>query len=378
MNYRGALIRLERNRQNWSQEGLCKGICTVSYLSKIENGKADPSEEILRLLLDRLDLHTDPMLEAEASRTIETAYELLFIGCNDELKLLLSTQNTEQYRATASGLDFLLLQEFIGARHPLDAELEPCMNTRQLALQRIMQSRHHEALALHPNAFTYRMAGEHTYHNGNHAASLEYLRTGYDLAAQEGAPRLMLYCKLFIGNIYCNRHDMVSMMQHYAVAKRLAVVLKEDALLDSINYNTAAAQIENGQFEEAYAYFSKQGKQDIMSLHKLAICCEKTGRTDEAFDALARADQIQSVYPDTALARLICAVVRYRLEHSDYLKEDAYSRLLLDCFEQCQQSLSIGFAAFHLPWVIEWFKATRQYKRAYELITSFPGMCHLI
>ena len=57
--YLGALISRERLRNDWSMEGLCKGICSVSYLSKIENGKAEPSQQILQLLLARLDLATD-------------------------------------------------------------------------------------------------------------------------------------------------------------------------------------------------------------------------------------------------------------------------------------------------------------------------------
>ncbi|MBQ6877388.1 MAG: helix-turn-helix transcriptional regulator, partial [Oscillospiraceae bacterium] len=43
MNYPGFLIKRERLLKNWSQEGLCKGICAVSYLSKIEQGKAEAS-----------------------------------------------------------------------------------------------------------------------------------------------------------------------------------------------------------------------------------------------------------------------------------------------------------------------------------------------
>ena len=35
-HFTGFLIRRERLRRNLSQEGLCKGICSVSYLSKIE------------------------------------------------------------------------------------------------------------------------------------------------------------------------------------------------------------------------------------------------------------------------------------------------------------------------------------------------------
>ena len=38
MNYQGYIIYRERLRRNWSQAGLCKGICTVSYLSKIGLG----------------------------------------------------------------------------------------------------------------------------------------------------------------------------------------------------------------------------------------------------------------------------------------------------------------------------------------------------
>ena len=40
MNYAGFLIRQKRLEKGWSQEGLCRGVCAVSYLSKIEQGKA--------------------------------------------------------------------------------------------------------------------------------------------------------------------------------------------------------------------------------------------------------------------------------------------------------------------------------------------------
>ena len=40
----GFLLRRERVRRGWSQDGLCRGICAVSYLSKIEQGKAAPTE----------------------------------------------------------------------------------------------------------------------------------------------------------------------------------------------------------------------------------------------------------------------------------------------------------------------------------------------
>lgn len=378
MNYHGITIYRERKRRNWSQEGLCKGICTVSYLSKIENGKAEPSEDIVQMLLERLGLHTDPELEAEAARSAESLYELLFTGYSEEFKEVITRQMVERYRATAAGADFLLLERFVKDYSPLDADLEVCLDTRQLALQRRLQGRFDEAIALLPNAFFYWSAGLYAYNIGDHTPALEYLQMGYDLAAKEGALKLMLDCKVLIGNTYCNRRDIQRVLQHYTVAKRIATALNEKEIIEKLDYNTAAVQIENGQFEEGYVYFSKLSAPNVMSLHKLAICCEKTGRRDEALAALDKADKMESEYPEAELSKLICAVVRYRLEHADHLEREEYGRLLLFCFERCRKELPMGYAYFHLPWVIEWFKAARQYKKVLELIVNFPDMSTLM
>ena len=377
MEYRGKLIYRERMRRGWSQEGLCKGICAVSYLSKIENGKADASGEILRLLLNRLELPASEAIEAEAAKLAEAAYELLFSGRSDAFHAGMEGKPSEKYRASSAGLDFLLLEQFAGEHSPLDAELESCMDERQLALQRILQQRHADAIRLLPNAFCHLRAGMHAYNAGDYASALEYLQAGYNLAAAEGAPQLMLMCKVFIGNLHSARLDVEHMLQHYAIAKRLASALGEDEIIRQMDYNIASTQMENGEFEEAFRYFSGLEAPGMLSLHKLAICCEKTGRAREALAALDRAASMESEYPDTPLARQCCDVVRYRLEHADYLDHAEYGRLLLDCFEQLKRQMPMGYAAFHLPWVLEWFRASRQYKRALDLMLDFPGYCGL-
>lgn len=43
----GKQVFYKRLQQKMTQEELCQGICSVSYLSKIENGKIEASEEIL-------------------------------------------------------------------------------------------------------------------------------------------------------------------------------------------------------------------------------------------------------------------------------------------------------------------------------------------
>ena len=49
-----------------------------------------------------------------------------------------------------------------------------------------------------------------------------------------------------------------------------------------------------------------------------------------------------------------------------------YGAALMDVFNRCRRELPIGYAAFHLPRVLEWLTAGRQYKQAYELLRDFP------
>ena len=55
----GHLIRAERIRQEMKQVVLAKGICTPSYLSKIERNLIVPSEDIVTLLFNRLGIDVD-------------------------------------------------------------------------------------------------------------------------------------------------------------------------------------------------------------------------------------------------------------------------------------------------------------------------------
>ena len=112
----------------------------------------------------------------------------------------------------------------------------------------------------------------------------------------------------------------------------------------------------------------------MLALHKLAICCEKTGRTAEAYAALERAEAVETAEQRSEAVEKMLAVVRFRLAHPDYLHCDAYGALLLDCFACCRTRLPQGYAAFHLPWVVEWYTAARQYKKVCELLTEFPDI----
>lgn len=74
--YTGYLIRRERLNQNLSQEGLSRGICAPSYLSKIEAGQVEPRREIVDRLFGALGVEfiRDEALLREAQRQLEAYF----------------------------------------------------------------------------------------------------------------------------------------------------------------------------------------------------------------------------------------------------------------------------------------------------------------
>lgn len=367
----GFILRRERLARDWSQDGLCRGICAVSYLSKIEHGSVIASEDILSRLFERMDLPWHGA-DTETGKAVEELYELLFSGDFDGFAE--RPAQLEEMEHGPFAADAMLLRRFGRERgEPLDREMEPLLDARQLALQRILQGRYEEGIRLLPVAFSYYMAGAAAYESGSgYTAAVEYLQKGYDLAARDGSAHLMLMCSLTAGNCYCNQLDIVNMNAHYAVAVRLARALGQKRRLREIRYNTASACLETGRYDEAYEYFSSIEEPGMMELHKLAISCEKLGKREQALDAVRRAVTMDSEYPETELGRLMCRIVLFRLENADYLKYPEYGEMLLDCFERCRAELPVGYASFHLPWVLEWYTESRKYKQAYELVRDFP------
>lgn len=72
----GELIKYRRKvTRNLTLENLAKGICSVSYLSKLENGKIEASEEILLLLSERLEIDSTFLLEYEDEFILSELFE---------------------------------------------------------------------------------------------------------------------------------------------------------------------------------------------------------------------------------------------------------------------------------------------------------------
>ena len=94
----------------------------------------------------------------------------------------------------------------------------------------------------------------------------------------------------------------------------------------------------------------------------------RLGHREQALAAVQQAEPLAS----GEIERQMLALVRYRLEHPDYLHDSAYGAQLLDCFQRLRDTYPMGFTRFHLPWVLAWYKANRQYRQACRLLEEFP------
>lgn len=373
MELAGMMIRRERLRRGWSQEGLCRGICAASYLSKLEQGKARPSPEVLALLFERLGLQW--ALEPEVEALLARCRALLLEGDQAGFRRSFSALQAREQTLMRSrqALDFLLLQAFYADEHrPLPEDCEPFMTPPQRALQLALKRDYAAATALEPAPFYRMMEGVDRYRQGEYALAMEALQQAYDRAAEQGLVRLMLLSRTYLGNCCSDLGSMEQLRQHYAVARRLALALGDDGLRTTIDYNLASSQLEQGDAAAAYAYFSGLEAPSVLALHKLAICCEQLGKRQEGLAALDRAETNAAageIAPE--LAQEMLALVRFRLEQPDFLQRPEYGARLLETFAHIRAELPMGYVRFHLPYVLKWYEAARQYRQAYLLRCEF-------
>ena len=300
--FTGALIRRERLRRNYSQDGLCQGICAVSYLSKIEQGKAEAGNDILLPLLRRLDIdyEIDPEFLRWAEETIEELYENLYAGrgwtkAESDAEDALPDRR-RRLLASPYMLDVLLLESVFRqtAPHPELGEFAPCMDRRQYELYLLLQMEAgregaaEELLRLNPCGFFTYQVGRFYYKRGRYLEAVELLNRAYDLAAREGYVYLMCEAKIFLGNCCSDGGQLDLMLEHFKVVRRLASVLTDaEQWLSDINYNTASTYLEWDRVEEALKMLEGRERGDGLYYHKLAVALEKLGRRAEALEAVA-------------------------------------------------------------------------------------------
>lgn len=389
----GTFIKRERLKHNYSQEGLCRGICVVSYLSKIEQGKAEAGEEIISALLKRLGIiyETEEAFLKEAERRIELFYEKLYEGTLKQEDVVVLQKEQERYLASEYMLDAML---FIGLFENTEertenvdngmekkrvqelSEYTECMSQRQYELYLYSTSEEKPEnfellMKLNPNGCYLNAAGTFYWAKGEYLKAVEILNRAYQVSCEEGTVENMLSAQMMLGNCYSSMEQKELMMKHYRTAKRLARALQKPEHLSTISYNIASTLLEWNQVEEALEYFKECSRKDALYYHKYAICMERLGEQQKAQKILERGYETEDIkmYP---VYREMFDVVKYRLEHKNYLQKAEYEHMLRSCMAHMREQFPRGYEQFHVPYLIEVLEHQRKYKEICSLMKEFP------
>ena len=110
----------------------------------------------------------------------------------------------------------------------------------------------------------------------------------------------------------------------------------------------------------------------LMCLVLLCGSCAAEEAVNRALDA-ANLGELEEFAGEVApeLAKEMLALVRFRLEQTDFLQRPEYGARLLETFAHIRAELPMGYVRFHLPYVLKWYEAARQYRQAYLLRCEF-------
>jgi HTH-type transcriptional regulator, quorum sensing regulator NprR len=397
MEKTGSLIRRLRLERRLSQKALCKGVCAVSYLSKIEKGTANPGEEIIRLLFGALGVgfQIDEAFLIETRRALDAYFEHVchLEPLEEERKRLLAVREQalqspltdlytlfQAYDTLDEADDAAKVEALLGSLSYRESE----MDERELfyyALARGMIACDLDASLqwvqkadrLRPCALAAYEIGKRYHRHGAYQAAINYLQTAYVRAADEGSPMILLHASNMTAISYSDLYQEELMLRYFRQARRIS-----PDLIPSIDYNIGATLVSMRKSAEALPYLkqAEAGKYDseLLLFHKLAIACFDLGDRQGAKRYLRKADMLLKAGKGTPMEEKLIRIVRFRLE-KDYLASEEYYQLLREVYDEIDKVYHYGFKQFQGNLLAEACVHSRRYKEALHIaaeVEIFP------
>ncbi len=397
-NFTGFIIRQQRLQKGLSQEALCKGICAVSYLSKIEQGIGNPSPAILQQLFDVLEIsytQNETLLE-KAGAMLNSYFDKYFHSETAEeetayLKLhQKELENSELHLSWHLFNLFMLVQKY-GKTAPVChqeaaylARFTENMENEQLFLYYvgcglIESDEQLEMLRLaetiHPISFVKQSIAECYYTRHEYMKAIEAADRAYSTAAEEGSMPTLLWSSYLLGACYAGFNDMSFMLRYYKRALELA--RGYDASISSlIQYNIGSAYMEHRNYQEAIPYLlsslqasdSSLEEQKVLAGQKLAACYFEQGYASLGHQYLQQAmnrrtDHMSEIY------ETLLYFTQLRYVRGDRSSEE-YENLLKDLYARCEEVLGEGYRRLLGEYLVDLYMTQRKYKDALAIKTE--------
>jgi HTH-type transcriptional regulator, quorum sensing regulator NprR len=271
----GDKIKFYRKRRGMTQATLADGICSIPYLSKIEQGKTECSDEIVTLLCRRLEIPEDEQKTLDDSE-VENLLNAWSTSLNsDNLReieaIYLKVKNAKQKISTPyleMKFELLLLYQLIIQKKLIDADkqlalIETFSNDLPIHLtydfhklkamlllykQDYKQSLFHYNQALHliersenkssieTADLNYQIAVVHAYLS-KLSLSNQFARKALKMFQSEYDFQKVINCLILLGVNYRRVNDFMQAKECYIKSLKIANFLKENRALSMIHHN---------------------------------------------------------------------------------------------------------------------------------------------
>ncbi len=394
-NFTGFIIRQQRLQKGLSQEELCRGICAVSYLSKIEQGVGNPSPAILQQLFDALGIRysQDSVLLEKAGTMLDGYFDKYFHSesADDEysfLKLHQKEMENSELHLSWHLFNLYSLIQKQGKNAPAChqeaaylARFKDNMDEEQLYLYYVgagqLESDNQLELlrlaeTIRPGSFVKQCIAETLYTRGEYMRAIEAADRAFSAAAEEGNLPTLLWSSYLLGACYSTFNDLSFMLRYYRRAMELARGY-DSSISSRIRFNIGSAYLEHKQYKEAIPYLQASlqsagtalEEQKVLAGQKLAVCYFETGASSFGHQYLQQAvnrrtERMPAIY-DTLLYFTQLRYVR------GVRSGEEYESVLTQLFRDSKEQLGEGTYRMLAGYMIDLYVDQRRYKDALAL-----------
>ncbi|AFQ24369.1 tetratricopeptide repeat protein [Bacillus thuringiensis] len=319
----GKQVFYKRLQQKMTQEELCQGICSVSYLSKIENGKIEASEEILQLLCTRLEIAVTDLRDVEEDvkgkldewlnalvhldkQQVERIYEEL----QGEMKHVLDFEIINYYKLLYTRYlimkrDFPALEEELDKLKKVYKKYSPFQKLLYMysrGLLCCLQYRWKDGLdyllktevmakeqGYHETGLYYNIALAYTHLDIHHLA-IHFVNMALEGFRSEYKFRNIINCQILIAVSYTEKGQYEEALKMYeSILREATSFADKDVLLAITLSNMGSIYYKKGKYQQAKKYYldSLQLQKQIDlnyldTIYEMALVCIKLEELDEA------------------------------------------------------------------------------------------------
>lgn len=374
-NIEGLIIKRKREEMGYKQEYICKGICAVSYLSKIEKGSIVPSDEIIQQLMERLGIScfNEPDFIEKGKELLEECYEADLYGYSikDEVWEKLD-EDKEKYMNSSLLIDYHICMlsrlEFIDSVSIL--EFKDFMNNRQLYRAYLITGIVHDDITLLEKARQIERAPEVLnamgfikWRNGKYYEAIDHYLEAQELAEHKNYLALLMNINLMLGHIYMEVH-MPTMDKYYNKALVISKVLGNKEIEVMVYYHLGVAY--------TLTDFHKAEKNLLLCVE---LCPkEDTDTFEKAFQKLCFLylkygirDKANNYYEEAMKYnnyKEVNELIKIMVKDSDYIHNGDYLNKLINIYKYSKKYRKFSNTKYYGEFLLEAYKANRRYKEA--------------